>query len=39
MTGHHKSRLTAGIREAYAAGLNMAMPTGPHELGYAMEPR
>jgi hypothetical protein len=28
--------LTAGIRDAYAAGLGIAIPTGPNELGWAM---
>jgi hypothetical protein len=30
--------LTAGLRDAYAAGLALAIPTGPDELGWAMEP-
>ena len=29
--------LTTGIRDAYAAGLAVAIPTGPTELGWAME--
>jgi hypothetical protein len=28
--------LTTGIREAYASGLGIALPTGPDELGWAM---
>ena len=28
--------LTVGIRDAYSAGLVIALPTGPQELGYAM---
>ena len=28
--------LTVGIRDAYAAGLALAIPTGPNELGWAM---
>jgi len=31
--------LTTGLRDAYAAGLAIAMPTGPNELGWAMEER
>lgn len=30
-------RLTTGIRDAYAAELGIAIPTGPTELGWAME--
>jgi len=29
--------LTVGIRDAYRAGLTLALPTGPSELGWAME--
>ena len=29
--------LTTGIRDAYTAGLGVAIPTGPDELGWAME--
>lgn len=28
--------LTTGLRDAYAAGLEIAIPTGPDELGYAL---
>ena len=28
--------LTTGLRDAYAAGLEIALPTGPRELGYAL---
>jgi len=28
--------LTTGLRDAYAASLEMAIPTGPNELGYVM---
>jgi len=31
-------RHTIGIRDAYAAGLEIAIPTGPSELGWAMKP-
>ena len=34
-TKHHK--LTVGIRDAYYNGLAIALPTGPNELGWAME--
>ncbi len=30
-------KLTVGLRDAYAHGLSIAMPTGPNELGWAME--
>jgi hypothetical protein len=30
---------TAGLREAYANGLDVALPTGPKTLGFAMETR
>jgi len=30
--------LTTGIRDAYAAGLAVAVPTGENELGWAMKP-
>jgi len=29
--------LTVGIRDAYAAGLHVAIPTGPAELGWSMD--
>ncbi len=29
--------LTVGLRDAYASGLAVAVPTGPRELGWAME--
>ena len=29
---------TVGIRDAYSAGLGVALPTGPATLGWAMEP-
>jgi len=29
--------LTRGIREAYEAGLGIAIPTGPDELGFVMD--
>lgn len=29
--------LTTGIRDAYRNGLGIAIPTGPGELGWAME--
>jgi hypothetical protein len=29
--------LTVGIRDAYYHGLAVAVPTGPRELGYAMD--
>jgi hypothetical protein len=28
--------LTTGLRNAYANGLEMAVPTGPNELGWSM---
>jgi hypothetical protein len=31
---HH---LTTGIRDAYRHGLEIALPTGPEELGWSME--
>ena len=30
--------LTTGVREAYAAGLNVGIPVAPKTLGWAMEP-
>jgi hypothetical protein len=30
------AQYTGGLREAYAAGLDGAVPTGPQELGWAM---
>ena len=30
--------LTVGLRDAYTAGLAIAVPTGPDELGWVMEP-
>jgi hypothetical protein len=36
--GDHKpSLLTAGLRDAYHCGLGIAIPTGPNELGWAMD--
>jgi hypothetical protein len=29
--------LTVGLRDAYAHGLEIAMPTGPEELGWSMK--
>lgn len=29
--------LTAGLREAYRSGLGVALPTGPSEMGWAMD--
>lgn len=29
--------LTTGIRDAYLLGLGIALPTGPNELGWAMD--
>jgi hypothetical protein len=29
--------LTTGLRDAYRAGLAIAVPTGPDTLGWAME--
>ena len=31
--------LTIGLRDAYRSGLAIALPTGPNELGWAMEPK
>lgn len=31
--------LTTGIRDAYEAGLELAIPSGPNELGYVMRER
>jgi hypothetical protein len=31
--------LTVGIRDAYQAGLELVIPVGPGELGYAMRDR
>ena len=36
---HDQDLLSAGIRAAYASGLALAIPTGPTELGWAMEDR
>jgi hypothetical protein len=35
---HDPQLLTTGIRDAYLAGLDIALPTGANELGYAMAP-
>jgi glycine cleavage system H lipoate-binding protein len=37
LTTHKADHLTVGIRDAYHAGLGIALPTGPHELGWAMD--
>ncbi len=29
-------KYTTGIRDAYASGLELAIPTGPDELGWVM---
>ena len=34
---HPQDMLTAGLRDAYANGLAVALPTGPRELGWVME--
>jgi hypothetical protein len=34
---HPADLLTVGIRDAYAAGLSLAIPTGPTELGWSLE--
>ena len=31
-------QLTIGLRDAYEAGLEFAVPTGPSELGWVMAP-
>ena len=36
-TDHDPLLLTTGLRDAYAHGLAVALPTGPEELGWAME--
>jgi hypothetical protein len=33
---HPSGLLTTGVREAYGAGLDIAIPTGPNTLGWAM---
>ena len=33
---HAADLLTVGLRDAYAAGMAVALPTGPQELGWAM---
>jgi hypothetical protein len=33
---HPANLLTVGIRDAYRSGLEIAVPTGPDELGWAM---
>jgi pyochelin synthetase len=38
ITCHHHDYLTTGIRDAYTNGLGIAVPTGPRELGWAMDP-
>jgi len=35
---HSHDLLTVGIRDAYRHGLFVALPTGPNELGFVMEP-
>ena len=47
MTVHYAARmewtkddaqlLTTGLRDAYGAGLAIALPTGPNEMGWAMD--
>ncbi len=34
---HPADLLTVGLRDAYAFGLGIALPTGPNELGWAMD--
>jgi hypothetical protein len=34
---HDPLLLTTGLRDAYAAGLGIALPTGPGTLGWAMD--
>ena len=36
---HPADLLTIGIRDAYTAGLNIVIPTGLNELGWAMVPK
>lgn len=36
---HRKDLISRGLREAYRHGLEIAVPTGPRELGWEMEPR
>ncbi len=38
-TNHDPDLLTLGLREAYRHGLEIAIPTGPSELGWAMVTR
>jgi len=35
---HEADLLTRGIRDAYSSGLDLVIPTGPSELGWAMTP-
>ncbi len=37
LKGYRADRLTVGIREAYHAGLGIALPAGPKELGFSMD--
>ena len=37
LKGYRADHLTVGIREAYHYGLGVALPTGPNELGFAMD--
>lgn len=37
-TNHDPLLLIVGLRDAYTSGLAIALPTGPDELGWAMEP-
>jgi hypothetical protein len=36
-TDHDPLLLTTGLRDAYWNGLALAVPTGPNELGWAMD--
>lgn len=36
--GGDPDQWTVGLRDAYAAGLALAIPTGPEKLGWAMVP-
>jgi hypothetical protein len=37
LKGYKADQLTIGIRDAYQAGLGIALPTGPKELGYSLD--
>jgi hypothetical protein len=37
LAGYARNSLTVGIRDAYQHGLGIALPTGPNELGWAMD--